>query len=319
MPPSIVYMSPLDPPERWRDALIPFLPEVDFSRDFHVWPERMGGLGDTADVDIALVWQPPPGALKNFPNLKAVINLGAGIDAILADRTYPRGVALVRMIDPALTRHMSEFVVHRVLHFHRKMHLYDAMQRAHDWRELPQDDTLGKRVGILGLGVLGADVAGHLLPFGFQIAGWSRTQKTLDGIVSFHGPDGLDRFLARTDILVCLLPLTPETTGIINARTLSRLPAGAYVINAARGGHVVEADLLAALDGDAIAGAALDVFSVEPLAAGNPLWDHPKVLVTPHIASLSSPQSAAAEIAENIRRIRRGETPKGLVDVAAGY
>jgi len=316
MPPSIIYISPQDPAERWRDALIPALPEVDFEGNFHVWPDLPG---DPENVDIALVWRPPAGALKAFPNLKAVINLGAGIDAIMADKTYPEGVALVRMIDPALTRHMSEFVVHRVLHFHRKLHVYDAMQRAHDWRELPQDDSLSKRVGILGLGTLGADAARHLLPFGFQIAGWSRSPKTLDGVQSFHGADGLGRFLARTDILVCLLPLTPETEGIINAQTLAQLPKGAYIINAARGGHVVEEDLLAALDNDSIAGAALDVFAEEPLPAANPLWDHPKVLVTPHIASLSSPGSAAADIAENIRRIRRGETPKDLVDMNAGY
>jgi len=316
MPPSIIYISPDDPAERWRDALIPCLPEVDFARDFHVWPTAPV---DPGNVDIALVWRPPAGALKNFPNLKAVINLGAGIDTILADQTYPEGVPLIRMVDPALTRHMSEFVVHRVLHFHRKMHLYDAMQRAHDWRELPQDDTLSKRVGILGLGTLGADAAHHLMPFGFQIAGWSRSQKNLSGVDSFYGAEGLAPFLARTDILVCLLPLTPETTGIINAQTLALLPQGAYVINAARGGHVVEEDLLAALDNDSIAGAALDVFWEEPLGDKNPLWDHPKVLVTPHIASLSSPQSSAADIAANIRRIRCGETATGLVDMNAGY
>jgi glyoxylate/hydroxypyruvate reductase A len=316
MPPSLIYISPEEPAEHWRDALIPVLPEVDFACDFHVWPDVSD---DPENVDIALVWRPPEGALKNFPNLKAVINLGAGVDAILADETYPQGVQLVRMIDPALTRHMSEFVVHRVLHFHRKLHVYDALQRAHTWKELRQDDTLSKRVGILGLGALGSDAAARLLPFGFQIAGWSRTPKAMDGVESFHGPDGLGRFLARSDILVCLLPLTADTTGIINAKTLAQLPKGAYVINAARGGHQIEADILAALDSGHIAGAALDVFAREPLPEDSPFWDHPKVLVTPHIASLSSPQSAAPDIAENIRRIRRGETPKDLVDMGAGY
>ena len=316
MPPSIIYISPAEPAENWRNALTPVLTEGDFAHDFHVWPDLPP---DPGNVDIAIVWRPPPGALKVFPNLKAVINLGAGVDAILADKTYPEGVPLARMIDPALTRHMSEFVVHRVLHFHRKLHIYDQMQRDHDWRELEQDHTLTKRVGILGLGALGTDAAAHLLPFEFQIAGWSRSQKTMDGVESFYGEHGLGPFLARTDILVCLLPLTAETTGIINAGTLAQLPAGAYVINAARGGHVVEADLRAALDSGHIAGAALDVFHQEPLEDNSPFWDHPKVLVTPHIASLSSPQSAAADIGENIRRIRRGETPKDLVDMSAGY
>lgn len=319
MPPSIIYISPDMPAEDWREALIPALPEVDFNRHFHVWPGQMDTLGDPGEVDIALVWRPPAGALKSFPNLQAVINLGAGVDAILADQTYPREVPLVRMIDPALTRHMSEFVVHRVLHFHRKLHLYDRMQRDHDWRELRQDHTLTKRVGILGLGALGVDAARHLLPFEFQIAGWSRSPKTMDGVETFHGDDGLEPFLARTDIAVCLLPLTAQTQGIINARTLAMLPHGAYVINAARGGHVNEPDLLAALQRGHIAGAALDVFEQEPLSPDSPLWDHPKVLVTPHIASLSSPQSAAPDIAANIRRIRNGETPKDLVDMSAGY
>jgi len=316
---ALVYISPDDPAARWRDALIPVLPEIDFARNFHVWPDGMDGLDDPGNVDIAIVWRPNPGVLKQFPNLKAVINLGAGVDTILADETYPKDVALIRMIDPALTRHMSEFVVHRVLHFHRKFHVYDQMQRDHDWQELVQDDTLQKRVGILGLGNLGADAASHLAPFGFKIAGWSRSEKHIDGVQSFYGPGGLKDFLARTDILVCLLPLTPETQGILNAETLSQLPKGAYVINSGRGLQIVEEDLLAALDRGHMAGAALDVFCTEPLPTDNPIWDHPKIIVTPHIASLSSPQSAAREIAENIRRIRRGETPNDLVDMGAGY
>jgi glyoxylate/hydroxypyruvate reductase len=315
----IVYISPDDPAERWRDALIPVLPEVDFARDFHVWPQAMQTLEDPSLVDIAIVWRPPREALKIFPNLKAVINLGAGVDAIMADPTYPAGVPLVRMIDPALTRHMSEFVVHRVLHFHRKFHIYEQMHRDRDWRELEQDDTLQKRVGILGLGNLGMDAARQLAPFDFQLAGWSRSEKHMDGVQSFYGHDGLEPFLARTDILVCLLPLTPETEGILNAQTLKQLPKGAYVINAGRGAQINEPDLLAALDEGHLGGAALDVFAREPLPGDSPMWTHAKVLVTPHIASLSSAKSAAREIAENIRRIRRGDTPKDLVDMKAGY
>ena len=319
MPSALVYISPDDPAERWRDALIPVLPEVDFTHDFHVWPDGMNGLDDPRNVDIAIVWRPNPGALKHFPNLKAVINLGAGVDTILADDTYPEGVPLVRMIDPDLTRHMTEFVVHRVLHFHRKFHDYDQMQRDHNWHELTQDDTLKKRVGILGLGTLGADAARHLVPFGFRIAGWSRTEKHIEGVQSFYGQDGLKKFLARTDILICLLPLTPKTQGILNTETLSYLPIGAYVINSGRGHQIVEDDLVVALDSGRIAGAALDVFCTEPLPSSSPIWDHQKIIITPHIASLSSPQSAARDIAENIRRIRRGETPNDLIDMNAGY
>ena len=319
MPNSLVYISPDDPAERWRQALIPVLPEIDFNQDFHVWPNCMNTLANPENVDIALVWRPKSGDLKHFTNLKAVINLGAGVDTILADETYPKGVPLVRLIDPALTRHMSEFVVHRVLHFHRKFHNYDQLQRDHVWQELIQDDTLQKRVGIMGLGTLGANVARHLAPFGFKISGWSRTEKHIDGIQSFFGQDSLKKFLARTDILICLLPLTPETHGILNTETLSQLPDGAYVINSGRGLQVNEHDLLLELDSGHISGAALDVFCTEPLPLNSPIWDHPKILVTPHIASLSSAQSAAQNVAENIRRIRSGKTPNDLVDLDSGY
>jgi glyoxylate/hydroxypyruvate reductase len=319
MPSALVYISPEDPAERWRDALVPVLPEVNFTNDFHVWPDCKDTQYDPEDVDIALVWRPKPGDLKHFPNLKAVINLGAGVDTILADVTYPKGVPLVRLIDPALTRHMSEFIVHRVLHFHRKFHVYDQMQRDHDWRELIQEDTLQKRVGIMGLGTLGTDAVRHLAPFGFQIAGWSRTEKRINGVQSFFGLDNLKEFLARTDILICLLPLTPETHGILNAETLSQLPKGAYVINSGRGLQIDQENLLVELDNGHIAGAALDVFCTEPIPKNSPIWDHPKIIVTPHIASLSSAQSAAQNIAENIRRIRRGETPNDLVDFNTGY
>ena len=182
-----------------------------------------------------------------------------------------------------------------------------------------QEDTLTKRVGILGLGELGSDAARVLASIGFDVAGWSRREKTIDGVQSFFGEDAFTPFLGRTDILVCLLPLTEAPRGILNADTLSQLPEGAYVINAARGGHQVEADLLAALDSGHLAGAALDVFNEEPLPASSPIWDHPKVLVTPHIASLSSPGSAAREIAANIRRIRKGEEPTDQVSLDAGY
>ncbi|MBT3237193.1 MAG: glyoxylate/hydroxypyruvate reductase A [Rhodospirillaceae bacterium] len=313
---GIIFIAGEIDADVWRDVLAAELPEIDFDTDFYVWPDRPT---DPGDIDIALVWRPPENALSEFPGLACVINLGAGVDSILNDETYPRHVPLVRMIDPALTRHMTEFVIQRVLTFHRKFHVYDSFQRNHDWKEMRQEDTLTKRVGILGLGELGSDAARVLASIGFDVAGWSRREKTIDGVQSFFGEDAFTPFLGRTDILVCLLPLTEATRGILNADTLSQLPEGAYVINAARGGHQVEADLLAALDSGHLAGAALDVFNEEPLPASSPIWDHPKVLVTPHIASLSSPGSAAREIAANIRRIRKGEEPTDQVSLDAGY
>ena len=315
----ILYINEEDPSNRWRDALMPLLPEVDFNRDFYIWPDGMRGLENPKDIDIAIVWRPDPGVLKKFENLKAVINLGAGVDAILADSTYPKTVPLVRLIDPALSRHMCEFIIHRVLHFHRKFHIYEKMQRDHIWKELVQDDTLNKSVGILGLGKLGSYVAKSLIPFGFKISGWSRTKKNIKGVQSFHGIENLQRFLKSTNILICLLPLTPQTRGILNFETLSYLPKGAFVINSGRGPQIVENDLILTLNNNHIAGVALDVFCTEPLPIDNPLWDHPKVIITPHIASMSSPKSAAVSIAKNIRLIRSGKQPGPLVNLQLGY
>lgn len=310
---AIVFISPDDDPERWRRALAPLLPGMDW----RVWPDAVG---HADDITIALVWRPKPGVLKDFPNLKAVYNLGAGVERLLQDPTLPRHVPLIRMVDPALTAGMTEYVVHRVLHYHRRFDLLAARQRDHVWKWLEAPDTATRSIGIMGMGELGRDTAEKLRGLGFKnIAGWSRTPKTVTGVESFHGDKTLISFLKRTEILVCLLPLTPETEGIINAETLAALPTGAHVINSARGGHVVEEDLLDALNTDHIAGASLDVFRTEPLPAHSPLWDHPKVMVTPHIASLSVPSSAAPDIAANIRRIEAGETPTDVVDFVRGY
>ncbi len=309
---AIVFISPFDPPERWRQALAPLLPGLDW----RVWPDSVG---NAEDVDVALVWRPPPGSLRQFPNLKAIYNLGAGVDSIVSDETLP-DVPLIHMVDSALTRGMSEWVVYCVLHFHRDFHVFRDFQKRHHWRELPARDTAVRPIGILGLGELGQDAAVKLRAMGFgAIAGWSRSEKHVEGVESFYGPDALTPFLERTEILVCLLPLTAATQGIVNRRTLAALPEGAFFINAARGGHVVEQDLLAALDSGHIAGAALDVFRAEPLPGDSPFWDHPKVLITPHVASISMPQSSAAEIADCIRRVRQGRRLKNIVDRTRGY
>lgn len=194
-----------------------------------------------------------------------------------------------------------------------------AQQAAMVWRELPAPETAARTVGILGLGELGAAAAGALRALGFPVAGWSRSPKDLPGVACFHGPDGLDALLARSRILVCLLPLTPGTRGVLNARTLSLLPRGAFVLNAARGGHVVAEDLLAALRSGHIAGAALDVFEPEPLPPGHPFWTDPRVVLTPHAASITIPESAAPQVVDNLRRARQGLALRNLVDFAAGY
>ena len=286
--------------------------------DFRLWTPDGANIGDPADIEFVLAWGPKKGAFKEFPNLKAIFCLGAGVDHLIG-RDLPDGVPVVRLVDPGLTRGMREYVIYWTLHYHRRFKEYADSAAAGEWRQLPQADTRKRRVGILGLGVLGADAAAHLCALEFDVAGWSRSAKALDGIESFHGTDGLAAFLARTEILVNLLPLTPETTGIINAENLSQLPKGAVVINAARGPHVVDDDLIRALDDGHIAAATLDVFHTEPLPADHPFWAHPKINITPHAASLTVQETAAVAIADNIRRIRAGEPPAPIVDPETGY
>jgi len=309
---NLLYLSSVDKSEPWREALERALPDLDF----RLWPDE---IGDPAEIDYALVWKPPPGEMRRYANLKAILSLGAGVDHLLCDPDLPAGVPVVRLIDRALTQGMSEYVLYWVLHYHRRFADYARLVAARQWTNLPQTDTRLRRVGVLGLGELGGDAARKLAQLDFAVAGWSRSPKDLPGIETFAGRDGLVPFLERTEILVCLLPLTAETEGIIGRETLAALPTGAVLINPARGGHVVEDDLLAALDSGHIAAATLDVFRTEPLPAGHPFWDHPKVTVTPHMASLTVPDSAAGWVAENIRRVEQGRAPLGVVDRARGY
>jgi glyoxylate/hydroxypyruvate reductase A len=307
---ALMFLSADDPAEAWRAALLAEIPELDF----RTWP----GVGDPAAIDLALVWQPPPGELARYPNLRAILSLGAGIDGLLAQQGLP-DVPIARMVDPSLTRTMTEYVVLATLRHHRQFDHFEREQRATRWRYAFPPQAADRRVGVMGLGVLGSAAAASLAAHGFPVAGWSRETRQLSGIESFAGRAGLPAFLARTDILVCLLPLTSDTAGILNAPTFGDLPRGAYLINVARGAHLVEADLIAALDSGQLAGATLDVFREEPLPAGDPLWRHPKVLITPHVASYASPLTAAEGVAANIRRARAGQPLLHQVDRARGY
>ncbi len=308
---ALLFISKSDDPDAWRAMLAEGLPDLDV----RVWPEA----GDLSEIEYALAWKPEPGLLARFPNLKLIQSLGMGVDHIFVDPDLPAGVPVARLVDPDMVRQMGEYVIFAALRHHRRMDEYDANQRAGLWHQAGLRDTPLVRAGVLGLGAIGGDTAMKLAALGFQVAGWSRTPKSLKGIESFHGDDGFAAFLQRTDILVCLLPLTPETLGILDAAAFAALPEGAYVINLARGGHVVEDDLLAAIDRGHIAGATLDVFQTEPLPDGHPFWAHPKIHVTPHIAGLTNPRTSAAQVIENIRRVRSGEAPLNLVDAARGY
>lgn len=308
----LLYISP-EKPDIWRDEIARQMPDADF----RVWPDETG---DPAEIDAILCWRPPAGALQGYPNARLIYNLGAGVDVLMADPTAPRDIPVVRLIDPLLTAGMTEYMVYWTLHFHRNFHRFAEQQKDRVWRALPAPSTAGRRVGVLGLGELGCDTARALVRLGFKsVAGWSRTAKNIPGVESFSGPDVLDDFLGRTEILLCLLPLTAETQGIINRAALAALPSGACVINAARGAHVVDEDLLAALDSGHIAGAALDVFNAEPLPEDHPYWSHPRVYVTPHNASLSVPEAAVSEIKANLARLSAGEALSGVVDFARGY
>jgi len=314
---KLMFVSEEDRAEDWRAELAAQMPELEFL----VWPDDAPRV-DLASIDYTLVWKPPAGALQKLSGLKYIQSLGAGVDGLLVDPTLPTHLAISRMVDRSLIQGMTEYIVYNVIHYHRKMGAYAAQQAAGAWKALRQVDPRTRRIGIMGLGELGRDAAAKLLPLEFNMASWSRTPKDMAGVTSFHGdagPQGFDAFLGRTDILICLLPLTDATRGIINAANLAKLPKGAVVINCARGGHVVDDDLLAALDSGHLGGACLDVFNTEPLPAGHSYWTHPGVRMTPHTASLTAAHSAAEYVVENIRRVERGEAPLNIVDLEAGY
>lgn len=308
---AMLLKTDIDRGDAWHRALRACLPELPI----HEWPYD----GDPAEIEFALVWAPPRGALSRYTNLRAIFSMGAGIDHLASDPDLPKGVPVVRMVEPGLTAGMIEYVLLAVLTHHRFMLDYAAQQRAKVWREISQIAANQRRVGIMGLGVLGGAAAEKLIGMDFDVAGWSRSAKSQAGVTCFHGQDGLIPFLARTDILVCLLPMTAETDGILNARAFAALPRRAALVSVGRGGAVVEADLLAALESGQIGGASLDVFRQEPLPPDSPFWTHPRVILTPHVASMTIPDSAAVAVAANIRRLRAGQPLEHVVDLRRGY
>ncbi len=297
-------------PEPWLAALAEQLPE----HEIRVFPE----VGAVADIRYALVYQPPPGLLASLPNLKAIFSLWAGVDHLASDPELPR-VPVIRMVERSMTASMTAHVVQQVLDLHTQALDYRAQQAARHWAQRDLKAPWERRVGILGLGVLGRDAAEKLASLRFDVAGWSRSPKEIAGIACYHGEAGLSAFLARTDILVCLLPMTKATRGILDRSLFARLPRGAAVVNCARGGHLVDDDLLAALGDGHLSCAALDVFNQEPLPADHPYWGHPRVVVTPHIAAFSVPATAIESVAANIRCMEAGKAPLYVVEFERGY
>lgn len=307
---AIAYISRDTDGVLWNRVLTAGLGPIDF--------RTLADLGKLDDIEVALAWKPDPGLLATFANLRLIVSLGMGVDHLLTDPALP-DVPIVRIMDEGLVGQMSEYAIFWALRHHRDIDRYAEQQRAGQWKPLDFVDTLHRRVGVMGLGTIGQDTARKFAMLGFPTAGWSRTSKQLAGIETFHGADGLPKFLARSDILVDVLPLTRDTRGLLDAKAFAALPRGAYLINMARGGHVVDEALLAALDAGHLSGAALDVFNEEPLPAGHRYWTHPRVHVTPHIAGATNPRTAAPGVIDNIKRLREGRDLIHRVDPKTGY
>lgn len=301
--------------EAWAAAVRAAVP----GRPVFVWP----GLPDKAAVGYAFVWRPPEGLLAALPNLRAIFSLGAGVDHLVFQKDLP-DVPIVRIVSADLTNRMTEWVTLQVLMHHRQQRAYDAQKAEHRWHELPQPAASEVRIGIMGMGVLGKDAAEVLARIGFRVAGWSRRPAVVAGVQSFHGPEQLDAFLARTDILVSLLPLTPETRGILSLPLFGKLArdgalGGPVLINAGRGGLQVDADILAALGSGVLKAASLDVFETEPLPPTSPLWRHPLLTITPHCAAWSAPEALAPLMVAAILAHEAGKPLQNVVDREASY
>jgi glyoxylate/hydroxypyruvate reductase A len=307
---AVVFYSAFDDPVAWRRALLAELPDLDF----RVAPE----VGEPDDVRYVLAWKPPPGFFAPFRNLKLVVNLGSGVDSLVGRDDLPE-VPISRLSDAGMVSLMTSYVLFAVIRYARDFHHFERAQRRGEWNYIHPRALGTFRVGVLGLGQLGGAAARALAGVGFNVRGWSRTPRSIEGVKCVAGLDSLDGFLAETDILAIMLPITPETRGLLDGRRLGLLPQGAKLINVSRGAVVDEPALITALRSGRIGEATLDVFAVEPLPAGHPLWTMENVLITPHLASITVPEDAARDVAESIRRVRSGAPPLHLVDPRRGY
>ena len=309
---TLIFYSTSDLWDDWAEHLRCQIPEIPLRH----WDEA----GDDADVNFALVWNPPPGQLKRrFQNLEYIFSIGAGVDALLDDPDLPKNVPVVRMVEEALVIGMTEYIALHTLRLHRRQRELEVQQAKKIWRQINTPLAPQRRVGLMGLGMLGSDAAKALTALRFDVASWTRTPKKMEGVANFHGTNGFDAFHSRTEILSVLLPLTDATRGILNASLFAKLTSGAGLINAGRGGLQNEADIIAALDTGQLSEAVLDVFTTEPLPTDSQLWDHPKVTITPHNAAITGPSTGAREVTANLRRVLAGKQPHNIVNLNAGY
>jgi len=308
---SILLLTRPQPPELFSEALRTMLPGET------LW--ESADAADATAVEAIIAWQLKPGVLSRYPNLRLICATAAGVEKITAMPDLRDNVMVMRVVDPLVNTGLAQYVLLMALRHMRSLQLFEAQQRAHDWTRHRPPDPYSLTAGILGMGEVGRTVAAALQIAGFNVRGWSRTPKNVPGIAMSDGADGLRSCLTQSNYLVCALPLTPQTRGLLNRDTLAMLPRGAYVINVARGGHVVEPDLVALLDSGHLGGAALDVQDTEPLPQASPLWDHPAITITPHIAAQASVATVSAQFAANWQRLRAGRSLVNVIDGTLGY
>jgi glyoxylate/hydroxypyruvate reductase A len=307
---AFLYKGPAQRGAVWAEQFARRMPQLPF----WTWPEVV----NPDQVRFLAAWEPPPRLAETLPSLEILFSVGAGVDQFDFSALPPE-LTVVRMVEPGLTACMCEYVSWAVLSLHRDMPLYLDQQRRSQWKDHPVRPASTRRVGVMGMGMLGRAALAQLRLLGFDCAGWNRSRRNEPGVRCYSGEAELDEFLARTDILVCMLPLTPETRGILGRRVLGALPEGACLVNAARGGHLVEADLLAALESGRLSAAVLDVCEPEPPTQGHPFWEHPRIWLTPHIASATQAGSAGEALLDNLRRYEAGLPLEGVVDRSRGY
>jgi glyoxylate/hydroxypyruvate reductase A len=307
---SVLYISDAPRAAAWKKFFGEAAPDIAF----RVWPET----GDLAEIEYVVAWQAPADLLASLPNLKVLFSSGAGVDHVDFG-SVPPGVTIVRMVEPGIINGMVEYVTLSVLALHRDLFDYVALQAEGSWQTIEVLPASARTVGVMGLGVLGQAVLERLRTFGFRLRGWNRSPREIEGVETFAGEESRAAFLGGCDILICLLPLTSQTRNILGRSLFHSLPRGASVINVGRGGHLDQAALIEALDQGQLARAILDVTDPEPLPADSPLWRHPRVLITPHIASMTQPATAAPRLLENLRRHQRGEPLHDVVDRLRGY
>lgn len=308
---SIVIIRQDDKIELWKTAIKTADPNIKVYSYLEPHDKNL--------VEVALVWKHPKGSLAAYSNLKYIASTGAGVDFIFEDETTPKDLPITRVVDTMLASDMSEYVIAAIFSFLKHLNSYKVDQFHKVWKPRPYYRISDFNIGIMGLGALGTVLAKDLLRFGFKPQGWSNSKKVIQGVTTYQGESEFGSFLSTSQVLVCLLPLTNETTGILNAGIFEQLPIGAYLINAARGGHLVDQDLLDYIDNGHIAGATLDVFHQEPLPPTHPFWENEKINITPHYASVSDTDSVVPQILENYGRMQRGESLLNLVSELKGY